>query len=86
MNEIKVNVNHKVKVKLTNLGKAVHLRNHLKYFKDDLENHPYREPKEDKEGCTEYVFWELISVYGPEMYHGTRPMFKENSVTISLQN
>lgn len=59
---IKINLNQKVKVKITKTGR------------DYLKNHPYYNKysiSKDKEGFTEFQLWELMGIFGEEMQFPT---------------
>lgn len=62
------NINDYVRVKLTDHGRDVHYRNHMRM----LEGHtlkvqrsmPYRAPKEDDNGWSEWQLWRLMQEFG----------------------
>ena len=63
---MKINLNDRIKVKLTDLGKDIY------YHRVDRVNSFYgREvikpsfPKEDSEGYSTFLLWEFIELYGP---------------------
>jgi len=65
MNEIKININERIKVRLTVLGK------HIYYHQfDNLNEVCGKEvckpipPKEDEDGYTSFQLWEFIELYG----------------------
>lgn len=65
MNEVRINLNEVVKVKLTDLGKDIY------YHRFDKLNRQYGRiickpsfPKEDTEGYVEFQLWDFIQIYG----------------------
>lgn len=61
---MELNVNCKVKVKLTAEGRIYLAQRHQQIFKD-LENKPeFKLPKTDKKGYTEWHLWDLIGTFG----------------------
>jgi hypothetical protein len=69
---MRFNVNHNVKVKLTDAGRRAHRKNH-----DDLlakwptdEKPEYRPPEEDAEGWSTWQLWRLMQEFGPHLYNG----------------
>lgn len=81
---IPINLNEKVKVKLTKLGKEVYQKQY-----DDMNEilvgmgaRPL-EPTDlasDKEGYVEFQLWDLMKIFGEFMYLGAPPMFKSNLI------
>ena len=73
MNEVRINLNEFVKVKLTNLGKDIY------YHQFDELNQQWGKivcepsfPKEDAEGYTKFQLWNFIEIYG-EHFGMTKP-------------
>lgn len=65
MNEVRINLNEVVKVKLTDLGKDIY------YHQFDELNRRYGRivckplfPKEDADGYTEFQLWNFVEIYG----------------------
>jgi hypothetical protein len=68
-----ININNKVKVKLTQAG--------LKAATDAGYQHMAQ--KEDEEGYSSFQLWVLMSIFGPHMYNGMpEVMFEKNSIRI----
>jgi len=76
------NVNHEVFVRLTDEGRSLHRKAH-----DELEAHirsvspkvkpvAYQSPKEDEDGWSKWLLWELMASFGEHMYNGCRPPFE----------
>lgn len=65
MNEVKINLNEVVKVKLTDLGKEIYYHQF-----DELNRRCGKTvckpsfPKEDTEGYTEFQLWNFVEIYG----------------------
>jgi hypothetical protein len=68
---MKFNINHEVKVKLTDYGRKIH-----KQQWDDLVNtYPsvtmkYTPPKEDRNGWSKWQLWQLMYTFGECIYNG----------------
>lgn len=65
---IRFNLNHHVRVRLTDFGRAEHQRQ----WQDiaELTSLPYTPPKEDAEGWSEWQLWSLMKTFGPCIYMG----------------
>lgn len=64
---MKVNLNDRIKVKLTPLGK----KQYQKYYEDNLIlSQYYSPPKEDAEGWSEWTAWDFMSIFGKHMHNG----------------
>lgn len=63
------NVNHRVRVKLTDYGRALHMEEHMKFWRTThlLNILNYVPPKEDAEGWSSWQLWNLMSVFGPHI-------------------
>lgn len=74
-----VNINQDAYVKLTNHGKQVHKDYHDELLKEypHYDYQIYR-PKEDEEGWSQFHLWELMSIFGPKMWHGSENCFDLN--------
>ena len=65
----RLNLNAKIKVKLTDLGKYIYCHQHAE-LDDLLRSRGFRGlerllPEVDEDGCTEFQLWEFIKLYGP---------------------
>lgn len=65
---MKININDKVRVKLTPHGEII------------LAMDEYASDKPDADGVLETQFWELMRVFGPVMYNGNPNLPFENNV------
>lgn len=83
MSAIPFNVNYEVRVKLTDVGRAAHRKNHDKLFafaktrlgaEDDAWK--YRAPEEDTEGWSKWQLWVLMKEFGPHITMGMTPPFE----------
>jgi len=64
MNEIKINLNDTVKVKLNDFGIEL-LKEKHRYYDSLIPNHkPFELPKRDADGYTEYQLYELFENFG----------------------
>ena len=63
------NINNTVKVKLTEVGKQMLEQDHNKFWSShgNLNEHPYKPPKEDEDGYVEFQLWSLMYQLGK--YH-----------------
>lgn len=74
---MKFNLNHKVRVKLTERGREVMTINHRKLWGEfRAEIVPVREVKEDAEGWSEWQLWDLMHEFGAHCYNGCRVPFE----------
>ena len=64
------NVNHYVWVRLTDLGRFIHRRNHDILYAGSREPHAYRPPTEDKDGWSKWQLWCLMGEFGADMKCG----------------
>lgn len=69
VDEIKINLNDFIKVKLTETGKEIFIHR----FDDINKNLRYEAYKnipleEDENGYTEFQLWDFMQIYGPYMY------------------
>lgn len=73
-----INMNEKVRVKLTDRGRTVHLENHVELMtslpKDATLK--YCHPKEDKDGWSEWQLWSLMQEFGAHMLMRWEPPFE----------
>ena len=77
------NINDKVKVKLTQLGRDILRANHRRVFRNNPELLDYTEPPVDAGGWTEFQLWVLMSEFGQHMTWGGRLPF-ETTVDITF--
>lgn len=85
---IKYNVNHQIRVQLTDKGRAVLKKAHYaKYahMMDDENKHlfKYSKPKEDKEGWSNWQMWQFMEEMGPHINISSYGLF---STEIELLN
>ncbi len=84
-NAMKFNINHEVKVRLTNVG-----RNVLKKQDEDMKKkYDFKKfhsmPQEDEEGWSTWQLWNLMQTFGSELYNGCQVPF-ETTIEISENN
>lgn len=60
----KFNLNNKVRVKLTDLGRAALEADHATFWAKAGRTMPYTPPKEDADGWSEWQLWSLMSALG----------------------
>ncbi len=68
---MKLNLNQKVKVKLTQIGKNHLIERHKKIYGRHANSFPCRTIKEDKYGYSTWQLWELMGVFGELMQYPT---------------
>ena len=74
---MKFNINEKVRVKLTEHGRALHREDHKKLWAHLEQKAPkYTPPKEDAEGWSEWQLWELMQNFGSHIGLGFRTPFE----------
>jgi hypothetical protein len=59
-----INLNDKVRVRLTDRGRAHHAKRYEELFARHADRYPYSPPAVDAEGWSEFQFWELFQVFG----------------------
>jgi hypothetical protein len=71
MTETKFNINHFIKVRLTDLGRKIHReaydRDCPEYLKATC---PYRPPEEDTDGWSQWQAWSFMAHFGAHMSNG----------------
>jgi len=82
---MRFNMNHAVKVKLTEYGLSI-LRANNDKLNDETEGAfgPFKPPKTDQEGYTEYQLWVLMSEFGQKLWNGCNPPF-ETEILLKLE-
>lgn len=72
------NINHKVRVKLTDFGRQTLERQHVKFWADAApgKHHPFEPRKEDAEGWSEWQLWCLMKDLGSYCINGGRLPFE----------
>lgn len=75
---MKFNINHKVRVKLTKMGHAIHRANHMKLYMGYPSNSwpTYNSPEEDANGWSTWQLWKLMREFGSHMYNGAEVPFE----------
>lgn len=74
MEQIKFNINHSVKVKVTEYGYEVWLAHENKFvqFSGTIKSVTIEElkAKQDEDGYTKFQLWDMMSIFGPKMTMG----------------
>ncbi len=74
---MKFNINEKVRVRLTQRGKALHREDHAKFWAHLGDKAPqYIPPREDESGWSEWQMWHLMQDFGPHITLGSQPPFE----------
>ena len=76
------NINDKVRVRLTEKGRAALIKQHDDYFEGRV---PYSPPKEDADGWSEWQLWSLMQDLGHLCRLGIDPPF-ETIIQIGKSN
>ena len=82
-----MNVNDQVLVKLTEGGKAKHKQYYADIFAqlfEDWESRFYSEPDVDFRGYTKFQMHEIMNIFGPTMFNGSRDMPFENNEIVFI--
>lgn len=64
------NLNNKVRVKLTDSGRAALKRDHALFWSEQGRTMPYLAQKEDADGWSEWQLWSLMSALGNHLELG----------------
>lgn len=87
--EISINVNHFVKIKLTDFGKEVyaHQNDELNKF---IKSHgaPPLDPRKldsDEEGYVRLQLWEFMNIFGDAMHMGSQPVIECNTMLYEFE-
>lgn len=78
------NVNHYVRVKLTDRGRQILRENHQRLFGARASEFAHREPVEDAEGWSKWQLWSLMHELGYHCRMGFDPPF-ETTIKIDME-
>lgn len=67
---MKFNINHCIKVKLTDLGRKIHKENYERVLGKMLYKYPYQPKAEDKNGWSKWQAWDFMATFGPHVGNG----------------
>ncbi len=67
---MRFNVNHNVRVKLTDRGRECLEGNHKTLFRKRQFPPPYQPPEEDEDGWSTWQLWVLMEQLGPHVHNG----------------
>lgn len=70
------NINYEVKIRLTDVGRKAHRKNHDDLFADWKEPPRYSPPVEDAEGWSTWQLWVLMHEFGPYLFNGCNVPFE----------
>ncbi len=83
---MKFNINHDVKVKLTDIGRSVLKENWSSLHKEfPASFKKYTPKKEDSEGWSTWQLWTLMGAFGHCMHNGTNVPFETEIEIIENQ-
>lgn len=80
---MKVNLNDRIKVKLTDYGKSIHFKFYalvMKNIKLTTIKAIKCFPEIDKEGYTYYQLWEFMHIFGKHLYNGSEQVIEKNEI------
>ena len=66
--QITLNINHIVRVRLTNHGRAFHAMKHAMFNMKSGQDLPYIAPKEDSDGWSDWQMHDLMHTFGELLY------------------
>jgi hypothetical protein len=70
---MKFNINHNIKVRLTEKGREIHRK---QWDELGIKSFAYSPPKEDKHGWSEWQLWDLMREFGPHLWNGCEVPFE----------
>jgi hypothetical protein len=75
---MRFNINDYVNVKLTDYGRQLHREDHYAFWKAAGREppYPYRPPKEDADGWSQWQMWDLMQTFGKHISLGTKMPFE----------
>lgn len=79
---ISININNKIKVKLTDFGKSTLDKevNKLKQISGAPDNYtPY---ETDDNGYTEFQLWQFMNIFGDYLYNGAIQVIENNKILV----
>ena len=79
---VRINLNSKIRVKLTDHGRALHTKGHAELLTSASLRPPCNQPKEDAEGWSTWQLWVLMQAFGPHMYLGCPSPFESDMEVI----
>lgn len=86
MEQIKFNINHSVKVKVTEYGYEVWLTHENKFvqFSGTIKTVTIEElkAKQDEDGYTKFQLWDMMSIFGPKMTMGFENLIDTNIILL----
>jgi len=65
------NVNHYVRVQLTDEGRKALREAHARLYGCFVEKYPYEPPEEDANGWSKWQLWDLANQLGPRLFNGS---------------
>ena len=72
------NLNNKVRVRLTDHGRAALMTDHVLFWAKAGRSMPYTPPKEDADGWSEWQLWRLMSALGNHIGVGLENVIETN--------
>lgn len=84
MEQINFNINHHVKVKLTNYGYSIWVEHHNKYSTKPLtvESILKLKDREDEDGYLDFQMHELMNIFGGKISMGNKLCFDTNIILL----
>lgn len=79
---IAFNINHTVRVKLTNAGRAFHAMQHAMFNMKTGRDIRYTPPAEDAEGWSKWQLYDLMHEFGEQTYLGNNELPFETDIQL----
>ena len=84
---MKINLNHTIKVKLTDLGNKIY-EDYLQNEYELLSHYPGLrwidlKHREDQDGYIHFQLWEFMSIFGEHFYNGSEAVTENNEIIVS---
>lgn len=81
---LNLNINDTVRIKITQAGFKFLERQHKDLNSKYNTNTPYKAPNVDKDGHTEMPLWEVMQLFGDQMYNGNPDIPYETSIALKV--
>ena len=75
---VRINLNSKIRVKLTDHGRALHTKGHAELWTSASLRPPCNQPKEDEDGWSTWQLWILMQAFGQHIDLVLPPPFESD--------
>jgi len=76
-----INLNDKVRVQLTDLGRELYKKDHMQF----MEEHDFEPKEEDSKGWSEWQLWNLMEIFGAHVSMGQPLPFNTTIEIVDLK-